>query len=162
MKKIMIIDDNQTNLKIMDLVLTKAGYKTDTVINPKFAYDVIKEAKPDVLLLDINMPEVNGFQICKMLKKDAELQNIPIIFVSALNQTEYIAGGLALGAVDYITKPIKPEELIARVDVQYKRAYELRKLRRNNDSLSQELSSITTENSDMQEDILYSLIKIKV
>ena len=157
MKKVMIIDDNPTNLKIMDLVLTKAGYKTDPVINPKFAYDVIKEAKPDVLLLDINMPEVNGFQICKQLKKDPELQHIPIIFVSALKQTEYIAGGLSLGAVDYVTKPIKAEELVARVDVQYRLAYVLKKLRRTNDSLSQELLG----NMDMQEDLLYSLIKLK-
>ncbi|MCQ2753585.1 MAG: response regulator [bacterium] len=156
-KKVMIIDDNQTNLKIMDLVLTKAGYKTDTVINPKFAFDVIKEAKPDVLLLDINMPEVNGFQICKALKKDPELQYIPIIFVSALDQTEYISMGLSLGAVDYITKPIKAEELVARVDVQYRLAYVHKKLRRTNDSLSNQVF----ENSDMQEDLLYSLVKLK-
>ncbi|MCQ2789800.1 MAG: response regulator [bacterium] len=157
MKKVMIIDDNETNLKIMDLVLTKAGYKTDSVINPKFAYDVIKEAKPDVLLLDINMPEVNGFQICKQLKKDPELQNIPIIFVSALKQTEYIAGGLSLGAVDYITKPIKADELVARVDVQYRLAYVLKKLKRTNESLSQNF----IDNMDMQEDLLFSLIKLK-
>ena len=157
MKKVMIIDDNETNLKIMELVLTKAGYKTDPVINPKFAYDVIKEAKPDVILLDINMPEVNGFQICKQVKKDPELQNIPIIFVSALKQTEYIAGGLSLGAVDYVTKPIKAEELVARVEVQYRLAYVLKKLKRTNESLSQELLG----NMDMQEDLIYSLVKLK-
>lgn len=142
---------------IMDLVLSKAGYKTDPVINPKYAYDVIKTAKPDVLLLDINMPEVNGFHICKQVKADPELQHIPIIFVSALKQTEYIAGGLSLGAVDYITKPIKAEELVARVNVQYRLAYVLKKLRRTTDNLSQELLG----NMDMQEDLLYSLVRLK-
>ena len=126
--KIMIIDDNETNVKLMNLVLTKAGFKTDTIINPKFAFDIIKETKPVLILLDINMPEVNGFKLCKMLKKDNETKDIPIIFVSAFKDVKYIAGGLAIGGADYITKPIKPEEVIARVSVQMKLALAQKKL----------------------------------
>ena len=106
--KVMIIDDNETNVKLLNLVLTKAGFKTDTIINPKFAFDIIKETKPVLILLDINMPEINGLQLCKMLKKDKDVRDIPVIFVSTLSDVKYIAGGLAIGAVDYITKPIKP------------------------------------------------------
>lgn len=159
--KIMIIDDNETNVKLLDLVLTKAGFKTDTIINPKFAFDIIKETKPVLILLDINMPEVNGFKLCKMLKKDNDTKNIPIIFVSALKDVKYIAGGLAIGGADYITKPIKPEEVIARVSVQMKLALAQKKLIKTNEILQQEIMEDRLNTSDMQEDFLYSLMQIK-
>ena len=159
--KIMIIDDNETNVKLLDLVLTKAGFKTDTIVNPKFAFDIIKETKPALILLDINMPEVNGLKLCKMVKKDAETRDIPIIFVSSLSDVEYIAGGLAIGAVDYIKKPIKPDEVVARVAVQLKVALAQKKLKKTNDVLQKQITDGLLENSDMQEDFLYSLMQIK-
>ncbi len=159
--KIMIIDDNETNVKLLDLVLTKAGFKTDTIINPKFAFDIIKDTKPALILLDINMPEINGLKLCKMVKKDAETRDIPIIFVSSLSDVEYIAGGLAIGAVDYIKKPIKPDEVIARVAVQLKIALAQKKLKKTNDVLQKQITDGLLENSDMQEDFLYSLMQLK-
>ena len=159
--KVMIIDDNETNVKLLDLVLTKAGFKTDTIVNPKFAFDIIKETKPALILLDINMPEINGLKLCKMVKKDAEIRDIPIIFVSSLSDVEYIAGGLAIGAVDYIRKPIKPDEVIARVAVQMKIALAQKKLKRTNEVLQKQITEGLLENSDMQEDFLYSLVQIK-
>lgn len=159
--KVMIIDDNETNVKLLDLVLTKAGFKTDKIINPKFAFDIIKETKPALILLDINMPEVNGLKLCKMLKKDAETRDIPIIFVSSLSDVKYIAGGLAIGAVDYIKKPIKPDEVIARVSVQMQIALAQKKLKKTNDVLQKQITEGLLENSDMQEDFLYSLMQIK-
>ena len=157
----MIIDDNETNVKLMNLVLTKAGFKTDTIINPKFAFDIIKETKPTLILLDINMPEVNGFQLCKMLKKDNDTKNIPVIFVSSLTDAKYIAGGLAIGGADYITKPIKPEEVIARVSVQMQLALAQKKLRKTNEILQKEIMEERLNSSDLQEDFLYSLMQIK-
>ena len=159
--KIMIIDDNETNVKLLDLVLTKAGFKTDTIVNPKFAFDIIKETKPALILLDINMPEINGLKLCKMVKKDAETRDIPIIFVSSLSDVKYIAGGLAIGAVDYIKKPIKPDEVIARVSVQMQIALAQKKLKKTNDILQKQITEGLLENSDMQEDFLYSLMQIK-
>lgn len=159
--KVMIIDDNETNVKLLNLVLTKAGFKTDTIINPKFAFDIIKETKPTLILLDINMPEVNGFQLCKMLKKDNETKNIPVIFVSSLTDARYIAGGLALGGADYITKPIKPEEVVARVSVQMQLALAQKKLRKTNEILQKQITEDRLNTSDMQEDFLYSLMLIK-
>lgn len=155
--KIMIIDDNETNVKFLDLVLTKNGFKTDTVINAKFAFDVIKESKPFLILLDINMPDVNGFQLCKILKKDKDTKDIPIIFVSALTDVKYIASGLAMGAVDYITKPFKPEEILARVSVQMEIALANKKLKKANEILQKQIM----DGSDMQQDLLYSLMQIK-
>ena len=157
----MIIDDNETNVKLLDLVLTKAGFKTDTIVNPKFAFDIIKETKPALILLDINMPEINGLKLCKMVKKDAETRDIPIIFVSSLSDVKYIAGGLAIGAVDYIKKPIKPDEVIARVSVQMQIALAQKKLKKTNDILQKQITEGLLENSDMQEDFLYSLMQIK-
>lgn len=159
--KIMIIDDNETNVKLLDLVLTKAGFKTDTIVNPKFAFDIIKETKPALILLDINMPEINGLKLCKMVKKNAETRDIPIIFVSSLSDVKYIAGGLAIGAVDYIKKPIKPDEVIARVSVQMQIALAQKKLKKTNDILQKQITEGLLENSDMQEDFLYSLMQIK-
>lgn len=159
--KIMIIDDNETNVKLLDLVLTKAGFKTDTIINPKFAFDIIKETKPVLILLDVNMPEVNGFQLCKMLKKDSETKTIPIIFVSSLKDVKYIAGGLAIGGADYITKPIKAEEVVARVSVQMQLALAQKKLIKTNEMLQKEILEDRLNTSDMQEDFLYSLMQIK-
>lgn len=157
----MIIDDNETNVKLLNLVLTKAGFKTDTIINPKFAFDVIKETKPVLILLDVNMPEVNGFQLCKMLKKDKDTKTIPIIFVSSLTDVKYIAGGLAIGGADYITKPIKPEEVVARVSVQMQLALAQKKLIKTNELLQKEIMEDKLNTSDMQEDFLYSLMQIK-
>jgi len=159
--KIMIIDDNETNVKFLNLALTKAGFKTDAILNPKYAFDVIKESKPFMILLDINMPEINGFQLCKMLKKDKETKDIPIIFISALTDVKYIAGGLSLGAVDYISKPFKPEEVIARVSVQMEIALANKKLRKTNEILQKQITEENIENSDMQQDLLYSLMQIK-
>lgn len=159
--KIMIIDDNEVNVKLLDLTLTKAGYKTDTVVNPKFAFDVIKESKPFMILLDINMPDINGFQLCKMLKKDKETCDIPIIFVSALTDVKYIAGGLTMGAVDYVTKPFKPEEIVARVAVQMQIALANKKLKKTNEILKKQITDDNLESSDLEQDLLYSLMQIK-
>ena len=159
--KVMIIDDNETNVKLLNLVLTKAGFKTDTIINPKFAFDIIKETKPTLILLDINMPEINGLQLCKMIKKDNETKAIPVIFVSSLTDVKYIAGGLAIGAVDYITKPIKPDEVVARVSVQMQIALAQKKLKKTNEILQKQITEDRLNSSDMQEDFLYSLMQIK-
>ncbi len=159
--KVMIIDDNGTNVKLMELILQKAGFKTDAILNPKYAFDVIKDSQPCLILLDINMPEINGFQLCKMLKKDNATKDIPIIFVSAMNDTKYIAGGLAMGAIDYITKPIKPEEVVARVSVQLQLAVANKKIRKTNEILQKQITEANLENMDMQQDFIYSLMQIK-
>jgi PleD family two-component response regulator len=159
--KVMLIDDNETNLRVMKVILEKAGFKTDTIVKPKFAFDIIKESQPCVILLDINMPEINGFQLCKLLKKDNQTAHIPIIFVSAFSDVKYIAGGLMIGGADYITKPIKPDEVVARVSVQMQIALKNKKLKKTNEKLQKQITDINMENSDIQEDLLYSLMQIK-
>ena len=107
------------------------------------------------------MPEINGLKLCKMIKKDNETKAIPVIFVSSLTDVKYIAGGLAIGAVDYITKPIKPEEVVARVSVQMQLALAQKKLIKTNEILQKQITEDRLNSSDMQEDFLYSLMQIK-
>lgn len=117
---IMIVDDTITNLKILSQILRDHGYKLRIIPNGVLALKAIEIQKPDLILLDIMMPQINGYELCKKLKEDKGTMDIPIIFISALSETEGIVASFKLGAVDYITKPFKTEEVIARVETQLK------------------------------------------
>lgn len=112
---ILVVDDNPTNLEILDHALTQEGYKVRIEAE---GLNVIKQARlsiPDLILLDIMLPDLNGFEVCKQLKADPLTEGIPIIFMTALADPVDKIKGLNLGAVDYITKPFQKEELLARV-----------------------------------------------
>ncbi|MEY3401904.1 MAG: hypothetical protein RLZZ86_1519 [Cyanobacteriota bacterium] len=112
---ILVVDDNPTNLEILDHALTQEGYKVRIEAE---GLNVIKQARlsiPDLILLDIMLPDLNGFEVCKQLKADPLTEGIPIIFMTALADPVDKVKGLNLGAVDYITKPFQKEELLARV-----------------------------------------------
>ncbi len=114
--RILVVDDNPTNLKLASKIVEKAGYETATADNGELAIKMVKEESFDLILLDIMMPGIDGFEVCERIIEDREIQpKIPIIFVTALAKTESIVKGLELGAVDYITKPIISEVLKARV-----------------------------------------------
>ncbi|MDB9452884.1 hybrid sensor histidine kinase/response regulator [Dolichospermum circinale CS-541/06] len=112
---ILVVDDNPTNLEILDHALTQEGYKVRIEAE---GLNVIKQARlsiPDLILLDIMLPDLNGFEVCKQLKADPLTEGIPVIFMTALADPVDKVKGLNLGAVDYITKPFQKEELLARV-----------------------------------------------
>jgi two-component system sensor histidine kinase/response regulator len=112
---ILIVDDIGANLKLLDEILKSEGYKTRPVPNGRLALQVIEKEKPDLILLDIMMPEMDGFEVCRQLKENPDTSDIPIIFISALGETTDIVKALSLGAVDYINKPFQEEEVKARV-----------------------------------------------
>lgn len=112
---ILVIDDNQENLKVVSTYLKEKGYKIALALNGASALKILDENKIDLILLDIMMPEMDGFEVCKRLKGNPKTQEIPVIFLTAKNDTEDIVKGFQLGGVDYITKPFKKEELYARV-----------------------------------------------
>jgi len=114
--KVLMVDDNPTNLQVLQATLEGRGYRLLAARNGAGALAVTVKAKPDLILLDIMMPEMDGYEVCRRLKADPVTFEIPIIFLSALTQTEDKVKGLELGAVDYITKPFQPEEVIARVN----------------------------------------------
>ncbi len=112
---ILIVDDINANLAVLTEMIRKAGYIARPVTNARQAVSAIDALLPDLILLDISMPEVDGFVFSSMLKKNACTRDVPIIFISALNSMEDKMKGFQLGAVDFITKPFEVEELIMRI-----------------------------------------------
>jgi two-component system sensor histidine kinase/response regulator len=115
---ILIVDDVEVNVFYITTLLTKVGYKTLTATNGKEALEKTLENDPDLILLDIMMPVMGGMEVARILKTMPEKQNIPIIFLSALNSSEDIVEGFEAGGADYISKPFKKDELLTRIKHQ--------------------------------------------
>jgi phosphoserine phosphatase RsbU/P len=117
---ILVVDDVSANLQVLTGMLKDRGYKVRPVPNGKLALSAARKAPPDLILLDINMPEMSGYEVCQHLKDDESLRGIPVIFISALNENLDKVKAFAIGGVDYITKPFQMEELHARVETHLK------------------------------------------
>lgn len=115
---ILIVDDVLDNLKVLGNILKTDGHKVRSVLNGAMALQVAAKEKPDLVLLDIMMPGMDGFDVCGRFKANPALNDVPIIFISALNDTDDIVKALKSGGSDYITKPFKAEEVKARVATQ--------------------------------------------
>ena len=115
-EQLLLVDDNVTNLQVLHQTLDGRGYKLLVAKSGASALAIAAKAKPSLILLDIMMPEMDGYEVCQHLQSNPELKDIPIIFLSALTDTKDKVKGLDLGAVDYISKPFQPEEVIARVN----------------------------------------------
>jgi CheY-like chemotaxis protein len=113
---IMVVDDNPANLKLLEDMLRQRGYEVRSFPRGRLALDGAEQEPPDLFLLDINMPEMNGYEVCEQLKRSALLAGIPVIFLSALDATEDKVKGFRSGGVDYISKPFQFEEVQARVE----------------------------------------------
>jgi DNA-binding response OmpR family regulator len=124
--RIMIVDDNPANLKLLEDMLRQQGYEVQAFPRGRLALAAANEEPPELILLDINMPEMNGYQVCEQLKANPRLSGIPVIFLSVLTATEDKVKGFRSGGVDYISKPFQFEEVHARVDAHLK-LHELRK-----------------------------------
>lgn len=117
---IFIVDDNPANVKVLSRVLESFGYKTLVAMDGLSGIQKITKSQPDLILLDVLMPNIDGFETCQRLKQSEATSDIPIIFMTALASTADKVKGLSLGAVDYITKPFQQEELIARLELHLK------------------------------------------
>lgn len=118
---IFIVDDNLSNTTMLSDILTVYDYQTLVAVNAKDVFELLdKKQFPDLILLDVMMPDIDGFELCRRLKIDSRTEDIPIIFMSALSETEYIVKGFEAGAVDYIGKPFKMVEVMARVKTHIK------------------------------------------
>ena len=113
--QILVVDDTPTNLEIISETLLDAGYKVSVALNGERALKRVQNHPPDLILLDVRMPGIDGFETCKRLKSNPETAKIPIIFITAFSDTENKVKGFNLGGVDYITKPIQAQEMLARV-----------------------------------------------
>ena len=116
----MVVDDNVTNLQLLEMLLRMRGYEVRSFTRGRAALEAIASQLPDVILLDIAMPEMDGYEVCRRLKADARSAAIPVIFISALSATRDKIKGFACGGVDYVTKPFQIEEVHARVETHHK------------------------------------------
>ncbi|EGU29582.1 response regulator receiver protein [Vibrio ichthyoenteri ATCC 700023] len=134
-RTILVVDDEPSNLQVLGELL-KPIYKIKACRSGAQAIDICAKAdKPDLILLDIMMPEMDGLEVCKALKSDPVTEFIPIIFVSALSQTDDVVKGLKLGALDYIMKPVIPEIVLARVETHINAVIQREKLIKQVDQL---------------------------
>ena len=117
---ILVVDDTIANLQVLAGMLKERGYKVRPVPSGELALRAIESDPPDLILLDINMPEMNGYEVCAHLKADGKFKGIPVIFISALTEPLDKVKAFATGGVDYITKPFQMEELHARVETHLK------------------------------------------
>ncbi len=112
---ILIVDDTEANIRLLSHVLRDAGFSPIVAFNGSDAVELIKSRRPDLVLLDIMMPDMTGYEVCKIINKDEELRSTPIIFLSALSETSDKVEGFEVGGVDYITKPYQKDEVLARI-----------------------------------------------
>jgi PleD family two-component response regulator len=113
---ILIVDDSLANLRLLTQMLAKRGYKVRPLTNGLQALEAAWLMPPDLILLDIMMPEIDGYEVCERLKADAQPRDIPVIFISALDETQDKVKAFTVGGVDYIPKPFQVEEVLARVE----------------------------------------------
>ena len=125
---ILIIDDNPIDVELLSMMLGDEGYCIEAIKDSQIAVESIAGNPPEIILLDINMPKVNGIEICRQVKNNPELRHIPIIFLSAFDDIETKEEGFAAGAEDYVTKPFHPEEVLARVRTQLRIRESVRQL----------------------------------
>jgi signal transduction histidine kinase len=119
-KDILLVDDTPNNLRLLSKLLTEQGYAVRKALNGQRAIQSALAELPDLILLDINMPEMDGYQVCEILKAEPKTCQVPIIFISALNETLDKVKAFQIGGADYITKPFEIEEVLARVNHQLK------------------------------------------
>ncbi len=123
---VFIVDDIAKNLQVLGTILKQHNYKIAFATNGKQALENINNISPDLILLDVMMPDLDGFEVCKRLKADEKTKEIPVIFLTAKTEIEDVVNGFELGAVDYVTKPFNATELLARVNTHV----ELRRTRK--------------------------------
>src|SRR5580658_6158837 len=143
---ILVVDDTPANLQVLAGMLKDRGYKVRPVPSGKLALQAARRDPPDLILLDINMPEMNGYEVCEHFKADDKLKGIPIIFISALSEPLDKVKAFAIGGVDYLTKPFQMEELHARVETHLK-------LRRLQIELEESNARLAKANGRMSRDL---------
>ncbi len=136
---ILIVDDQPTNLKMLFSFLQESGFKVLVAKSGESALKKLQNVSPDLILLDVMMPGIDGFETCQRLKSSAETKNIPVMFMTALSESMDKIKGLKVGAVDYITKPFQQEEVLARIENQLKIRRLSQQLEAQNQQLQQEI-----------------------
>lgn len=175
---ILIVDDIPDNLRVLGGILKAEGYKIRPVLNGKLALQVAEKEKPDLILLDIMMPGLDGYEVCRRLKENSGLKDIPVIFISALSDTNDLVKAFESGGVDYITKPFQAAEVSIRVATHLKicrQNADLRELNATKDKFFSiiahdlrgpignmlSISEMISERGQVDEDTLFMFLKLQ-
>jgi sigma-B regulation protein RsbU (phosphoserine phosphatase) len=142
-ESILLVDDQPANLQVLMNTLERLGCKLLVAKNGETALTIAQKVRPDLILLDIMMPGIDGFEVCRRLKANPDTEKIPVIFLSALGDTGDKVRGLQLGAVDYVAKPFQPEEVIARVNTHLTIHRLNREVQQQRDELEHELKVVS-------------------
>lgn len=145
-RNILVVDDTADNLRLLAKLLAAQGYEVRTAPSGGLALISVQQRLPDLILLDIRMPKMNGYEVCQQLKADERTRDIPVIFLSALQEGNDKARAFEVGGADYITKPLQQEEVIARVQ------YQLRMLDLQH-HLHQQQQQLVAQNQRLQQEI---------
>ena len=148
---ILVVDDTPENLRLLSTMLSQRGYTPRCVINGKMALRACNSHPPDLILLDIMMPQMNGYEVCQHLKLDAKTRDIPVIFISAKDEVFDKVNAFTVGGVDYISKPFQFEEVFARIESHLTLRKLQKQLKEQNILLQQEISSRLAVEKDLQE-----------
>ena len=148
---ILVVDDTPQNLRLLVSILQKQGYEVRPVPNGKLALSGARGFLPDLILLDIMMPEMDGYEVCSQLKADARTKDIPIIFISAIDELVDKVKAFEVGGVDYITKPFQVEEVLARVETHLALQRLQKSLQDKNDELAKTNQEFKKSNQDLVE-----------
>jgi len=141
---ILIVDDLPRNLQLLALLLDKAGYRVSMAMDGARALDMVREEPPDLVLLDVMMSGMDGLETCRRLKADPASEGIPVIFLTAKAELEDLQEGFRLGAVDYVTKPFRGGELLARVATHVSLRRALERERQLRQTLEESLAQVKT------------------
>jgi len=135
--KLLIVDDTPANIDVLRKFMGGEGYDISVAPDGEIALNIVNKNKPDLILLDVMMPGIDGFEVCRQLKENEETKDIPVIFVTAKIETSDIVKGFQVGGVDYITKPFKREEVLSRVNTHLKIQNLIKEKTRLNEVLSE-------------------------
>ncbi len=157
---LLVVDDTAANLRLLARILERAGHHVRPVTDGPLALAAARKERPDLMLLDINMPGMDGFEVCEKMKADPTLKEVPVIFISALSDSLDKVRAFRTGAVDYITKPFDREEVCARVDTHLRLERLSRRVRRQNEHLreaNRELQKLTDYEKNLMRLIIHDL-----
>lgn len=155
---ILVVDDTPANLRLLAGILNGKGYKVRPVPNGELALSAARGMPPDLILLDIMMPEMNGYEVCEKIKADERTRDIPVIFISAINDVLDKVKAFEVGGVDYITKPFQMEEVLVRVETHLAMCHLQNKLKQKNEELTLTLEQLKeTQNHLVQSEKMAAL-----
>lgn len=157
---ILLVDDNPTNLRVLSEAMSDSGWTILVATDGASAISQVEYALPDLILLDVMMPGIDGFQTCYLLKENPKTSDIPVIFMTALSDVVDKVKGLKLGAVDYITKPFQQEEVLARVAIHLKLRFLNQKLIEQNQLLEQRVEERTVELKQAMQELQKSQLQL--